>query len=431
MDDCPVGYKRTEVGVIPEDWSLSTIGENTHWSSGGTPNRKRDDYWEGTIPWISGSTLKALEISTSDQFLTEEGVAAGSNMAPVNSTLLLVRGSALHKCIRAGIVVSPVSFNQDVKSLMPIESVHPKFLTLFIKGMESELLKLVSSAGNSAGVLDTLLVKNFKFLKPGFSEQTAIANALSDVDALITSLQRLITKKRAIKTAAMQQLLTGKKRLPPFDETHTGYKQTEQGEIPEDWEICHLGDIGVFLKGSGVKKDESNSGHIPCVRYGEIYTRHNDYIKKFNSYISREVSLTATKLFRGDLLFAGSGETKEDIGKCVAFVDEVEAYAGGDIVILRPKWGDPLFWGYSLNSDNVVKQKSGKGQGDAVVHISANALRSVRVIVPSSEVEQQAITKVLLDFDKDIESLKHRLTKTQQLKQGMMQELLTGKTRLV
>ncbi|WXG54468.1 MAG: hypothetical protein RNU03_07210 [Candidatus Sedimenticola sp. (ex Thyasira tokunagai)] len=79
--DIPEGYKQTEVGVIPEDWAVSTIGENTRWSSGGTPNRKRDDYWEGSIPWISGSTLKTLEISTSDQFITAEGVTAGSNNA--------------------------------------------------------------------------------------------------------------------------------------------------------------------------------------------------------------------------------------------------------------------------------------------------------------------------------------------------------------
>ncbi|MEJ1353599.1 MAG: restriction endonuclease subunit S [Candidatus Sedimenticola sp. (ex Thyasira tokunagai)] len=219
--------------------------------------------------------------------------------------------------------------------------------------------------------------------------------------------------------------------MPPFDKTQNGYKQTELGEIPEDWEIRHLGGIGAFTKGAGVKKDESNSGYIPCVRYGEIYTRHSDYIKRFNSYISKTVSLTATRLSKGDLLFAGSGETKEEIGKCVAFVDEVEAYAGGDIVILRPQWGDSLFLGYCLNSDYVVKQKSSKGQGDAVVHISANALKSVQVIMPSSEVEQQSIATVLFDMDKDIELLDRRLNKTQKLKQGMMQELLTGRTRLV
>jgi type I restriction enzyme S subunit len=99
------GYKRTEVGVIPENWEASTVGGNSTWLSGGTPSRDCSDYWSGTIPWISGSTLKSVEISTSDQFLTAGGVSNGSKMAPINSTLLLVRGSALHNEIRAGLVV--------------------------------------------------------------------------------------------------------------------------------------------------------------------------------------------------------------------------------------------------------------------------------------------------------------------------------------
>ena len=92
-------------------------------------------------------------------------------------------------------------------------------------------------SGYSHHLIYLMLDKIFVAIASSLKEQTAIANALSDVDALITSLEKLITKKRAIKTAAMQQLLTGKKRLPPFDLTHTGYKHTELGEIPEDWEV--------------------------------------------------------------------------------------------------------------------------------------------------------------------------------------------------
>ena len=155
----PKGYKQTEVGVIPEDWELSTIGENTKWLSGGTPSRSKEEYWKGDIPWISGSTLKSIEISNSDQFLTMEAVSVGSKMAPLNSTLLLVRGSALHNEIRAGRVVKDVAFNQDVKALVPCASLYPKFLTFYILGNSENLLKLVSSAGNSAGVLEALLHK--------------------------------------------------------------------------------------------------------------------------------------------------------------------------------------------------------------------------------------------------------------------------------
>src|SRR5439155_4576490 len=145
------------------------------------------------------------------------------------------------------------------------------------------------------------------------NEGRAIATALSDVDALLGGLDRLVAKKHDLKQAAMQQLLTGQTRLPGF-----------HGE----WELKRLGKTGTWLKGSGVKKDEANSGDLPCIRYGEIYTHHNDYIRSFNSWISSNVAATATRLRQGDLLFAGSVKTKEEIGKCVAFVDDYEAMAG-------------------------------------------------------------------------------------------------------
>ena len=197
----------------------------------------------------------------------------------------------------------------------------------------------------------------------------------------------------------------------------------------DDWKTLELGQLGTFLKGSGVKKDEAKSGNLPCIRYGEIYTHHNDIIRKFNSSISPTVAIAATKLRYGDLLFAGSGETKEDIGKCVAFVDNCEAYAGGDIVILRLKDANPTFMGYLSNSPYVSKQKASRAQGDAVVHISANSLSTIKISLPPLS-EQQAIANALSDVDQLIASLDQLIAKKRDLKQAAMQQLLTGKTRL-
>ena len=246
-------------------------------------------------------------------------------------------------------------------------------------------------------------------------EQRIIASALTDVDELLFGLDRLIAKKRDLKQAAMQQLLTGKIRLGGFN-----------GE----WEVKRLGDVGIFLKGRGITKDQSQSGTLPCIRYGEIYTHHNDLIRSFNSWISPEAAAIATKIKRGDLLFAGSGETKEEIGKCAAFIHAHEAFAGGDIVILRLIGADPVFMGYYCNTASINAQKASKGQGDAVVHISATALASIVVKIPSLP-EQLAIASVLSDMDAEISELEARRNKTRALKQGMMQELLTGRIRLV
>ncbi|CAN2047900.1 type I restriction enzyme, S subunit [Candidatus Magnetomoraceae bacterium gMMP-13] len=209
-------------------------------------------------------------------------------------------------------------------------------------------------------------------------------------------------------------------------ELRDGYKKTEVGVIPEDWEVKNLGEIGSFSKGIGIKKDQSNSGNIPCVRYGELYTRHNDFIKQFYSFISEEVSQTSKKLETGDILFAGSGETKEEIGKCSAFINDFEAYAGGDIVILSPFNISSLFLGFLLNSANIQKQKASRGQGDAVVHISASQLKQIKIPLPPLP-EQKAIAEVLSDTDNLIQALEKRIAKKRLIKQGAMQKLLTPK----
>jgi type I restriction enzyme S subunit len=245
-------------------------------------------------------------------------------------------------------------------------------------------------------------------LPPTTAEQEAIAKALSDAHAFIESLEQLIVKKRHLKQGAMQELLRPKDR----------------------WTAAKLGSLGAFFKGRGVTRDESNAGDLPCVRYGEIYTRHHEHIKAFHSWVSQEIAVNARRLKTGDLLFAGSGETKEEIGKCVAFVDDREAYAGGDIVILRPTKSNSMFLGYYLNTAPINRQKASKGQGDAVVHISSVALSSIDVIVPPID-EQTAIAAILSDMDAEIAALEAKLAKARQIKQGMMQNLLTGRIRLI
>lgn len=250
---------------------------------------------------------------------------------------------------------------------------------------------------------------------PTLAEQKAIAAALSDVDELLGALDRLIAKKRDLKQAAMQDLLTGKRRLPGFSGA---------------WETRRLGEVGSFLKGSGIKRDQLVQNGIPCVRYGELYTIHHDIVRHFESFIPRALCPTATRLMKGDLLFAGSGETAEEIGKCAAIVEEGEIYAGGDIVILRQQADNPAFLGYLMNLPYVIEQKKSLGQGDAVVHISARALATVSLELPEVA-EQTAIAAVLSDMDEEIAALEARREKTRLLKQGMMQELLTGRIRLI
>ena len=293
----------------------------------------------------------------------------------------------------------------------------PKIDQSFLYHLLASLEPTWSSRGQTGSQmnLNTGLIKKRLVAIPSSTfEQRAIAAALSDVDALLERLDHLLAKKRDLKQATMHRLLTGTIRLPGFS-----------GE----WKMKQLRELGHFLKGRGITRNDAHSGVLPCVRYGEIYTTHHNYVRTFHSWISSKVASTATRLQCGDLLFAGSGETKEEIGKCVAIVTVTEAYAGGDVIILRPRNVDSLFFGYALNMPLVARQKASRGQGDAVVHITASALARVSVAVPSID-EQTAIVTVLSEIDDELVALEARRDKTRYLKQAMMQELLTGKMRL-
>lgn len=206
-------------------------------------------------------------------------------------------------------------------------------------------------------------------------------------------------------------------------ELKKGYKQTEIGVIPEDWEVKEFQDVGVFYKGKGIKKDEVKSEGYPCVRYGELYTLYDNIITTTSSFISKKIADSSFKLNYGDLLFAGSGEKKEEIGKSATILRK-DTFAGGDIVVLRPKGIQPKFLGYLSNSDPVIRQKSIHGQGDAVVHIYSSGISKILIPIPSIK-EQRAIAQVLSDTDALIQAMEEKLAKKRAIKQGAMQRLLT------
>lgn len=195
------------------------------------------------------------------------------------------------------------------------------------------------------------------------------------------------------------------------------------------WETKQLKEIGLFSKGRGIKRDDVTDEGVPCIRYGELYTRYQDYILKVASRIPPEVAETALPIKTGDLLFAGSGETAEEIGRCAAYLGKEQAYAGGDVIVLTPSGQNPIFLGHLMNSPIVAAQKARLGQGDAVVHIYINNLAQVQIELPPIA-EQNAIAEALSDVDGLITSLTALITKKRAIKQATMQQLLTGRTRL-
>jgi type I restriction enzyme, S subunit len=197
-----------------------------------------------------------------------------------------------------------------------------------------------------------------------------------------------------------------------------------------NWQTKRLSEIGTFFKGSGIPKDSVLKEGLPAVRYGELYTSFNVFVRAPRSFINQATAQSSTLIQQGDILFAGSGETIDEIGKSAAWAIAQPGYAGGDIVILRPNEQQSYsFLAHTLNSDATRKMLRATGQGQSVVHIYKKDLERLELSLPE-KLEQQRIVKILELWDAYIEKLERKIKLKEQLKKSLMQQLLTGKRRL-
>ena len=198
--------------------------------------------------------------------------------------------------------------------------------------------------------------------------------------------------------------------------------------IPKHWKIKKLGEIGIFFKGKGVPKNKITDTGFKCLTYGDLYTKYDFVIEGVKSFIDKETALISQEIRYGDICFAGSGETLEDIGKCATFIDDEIGYAGGDIIVFRTEQ-NPIVMSYLLNSDIAKKQKFSMGQGHSVVHIYSSQLEMLKLPLPPLE-EQEKIAEILLTCDKAIRLTTQIITQLKQRNQGLSQQLLTGEKRV-
>lgn len=400
------GYKQTEVGEIPEDWGVRAIGELGEVVRGGSPRPAGDPrYFNGNfIPWLTVASLTTISknqsyVCSTKSCLTEEG-SKKSRVLEKGTLIISNSGATLGV---AKILGLRCCANDGIAALLNQRAGDKPFLIQYINTKTKYLHDIVAS-GNGQPNLNTDLIRQIKVPFPSEYEQKRISQALLDVDELILSLDKLIAKKRDIKTATMQQLLTGKKRLLGFGEGK-GYKQTELGEIPEDWNVRPLGELLKIRHGKSQKDVVDPSGDYPILATGGVIGRANmPLYTKPSVLIGRKGTIDkpyymATPFWSVDTLFYSEVSEKVD--------------------------AKFLFYKFLFIDWRQYNEASG------VPSLSSRTVESIEQAIPSEEGEQVAISRVLSDFDNEIDSLNAQLRKAQQIKKGMMQELLTGRTRLV
>ena len=184
-----------------------------------------------------------------------------------------------------------------------------------------------------------------------------------------------------------------------------GYKKTDFGVFPSDWVTDKkLIDIGTFGKGKGIPGNKMQSDGVPCVGYGDIYMKYNHFhFEEAQSFVDEETAKDSQLIKKGTLLFTGTGETAEEIGKCVCYNGDSTIYAGGDIITFVPQDVNPLFLAYQQYQNFSLKKKASFGQGHSVVHIQKESLEKLNVAYPESKKEQSRIVEILMKWDKAIE----------------------------
>ena len=416
----PPGYKQTDLGIIPEHWHIRQLVDIcmpqgiVRGPFGGM--LKKDTFVTSGFKVYEqqNAIYKSSEIGS--YFVDRSKYAEMHRFSVSPGDFIISCSGTIGRIFQIPPDAPQGVINQALLKLTTDdEVVYDRYFYILFEWDKFQIRIIDSTQGGAMKNLVGMDVfRTITVVLPPLSEQRAIAEALSDVDGLLNALNALIAKKQAIKQATMQQLLTGKTRLPGFSEV---------------WETKQLRELGPFAKGRGIKRDDVSYEGLPCIRYGELYTRYQDYILKVASRIPPSVAATALPIKTGDLLFAGSGETAEEIGRCAAYLGKEKAYAGGDIIVLTLSGQNSIYLGHLMNHPIVAEQKARMGQGDAIVHISANNLAQVKIELPPIA-EQNAIASVLSDMDAEIVSLEQHRDKTRAIKQGMMQQLLTGWVRL-
>ena len=401
-DSFPVrqGYKWTEVGVIPEDWEIQRLDAICSVYSGGTPSTARHDFYGGHIPWITSGDLNARRITEVSNYLTQAGFDSSAAKMVESGDLVV----ALYGATAGVVAVTEIeaAINQAVLSIRT-NRCDSEYLFHHLASRRNQIVATYTQGGQPN--LSGEIIRSLAIVIPPLAEQRAIAGALSDVDGLLNALEALIAKKRMIKQAVMQQLLTGKTRLPGFSGA---------------WETKHLGEIAPIR----------NHKTLPAYVNPDTLCVELDHIEQGSGQllehaIARNSTSSKYHFFAGDVLF---GRLRPYLRKF--WHTDRDGICTTEIwpLMVNRDQIDSGFLYAIVQSDPFIAAAS-ISYGTHMPRADWSVMRNFEICLPEIR-EQRAIASVLSDMDAEIAALKQRQDKTLSIKQGMMQQLLTGRVRL-
>lgn len=425
------GYKKTEVGVIPEDWDVRSLNELFTFNGGLTASRAQLST-KGICYLHYGDIHKSVKtfIDVSEEFaklpkldIPEHSIS--KNVLLYNGDVVFVDASEDDEGANKHIVVrnkEGIPFVSGLHTIVSkakdssLDNLYKEFC--FQSDSIKRQFKFYSAGTKVCGVSKGNIVKMLLSIPP-LSEQQAIAEALSDIDGLIGLLTKLIDKKKSIKQGAMQELLTGKKRLEGFS---------------SKWMEENAGNLGNAYGGlTGKTKESFGRGSSKYIPFMNIMSNPIVDITQLE-HVSIEKGEFQNEVRYGDLFFNTSSETPEEVGMCSVLLEDVrKVYLNSfcfGVRLNNLKKINPLFLTYLFRSNVGRNLMFSLAQGATRYNLSKSNFYKLKIKIPEYN-EQTAIANILSDMDAEIEALEKKLHKYKAIKKGMMQELLTGRIRLV
>lgn len=411
------GYKQTEIGIIPNEWNIKPFVDVSSMKGRiGWQGLNKEEFNNKTSdPFlITGMNFKNGEIRWDEVYhVPEDRYEIAKDIQLKDDDVLMTKDGTIGKLLYVSKIPYPfkATLNSHLLLFRPkYKSYNSKFLYYQLSSIYFKQFIEENKSGTTFFGISQESVGKYPVILPPLQEQESIAQVLTDTDQLIQNLKTLIGKKKAIKQGAMQELLSGKKRLKSF---------------VGQWKTKKLGEIAE-IKGGGTP-----STNIPEFWNGNInwFTPTEVGKSKYIGGSKRKITQAgfencSSSLFpKGTILLT----TRAGIGDLAILTKEACTNQGFQSFIVRKKT-DNEFTYYLLNT--LKDQFTSKASGSTFQEISPNNLKSIEVLIPELR-EQKAIAQILSDMDLEIEALETQLQKIENLKQGMMQELLTGKTRLV
>lgn len=413
------------------NWNTKSVGDLCSCYAGGTPSRSREEYFKGNIPWVSSGEVNADKIFQTKEYITEEALRNSSaKMIPKDSILVAMYGATAGQISK---LMIKGTANQAVLAVIPNEEVDSGYIFYKLKHLKEKIIFLAQGSGQPN--LSKDLVERTQISFPQKIEQTKIAKILTTIDNVIEKTEAAIAKYEAIKQGMMHDLFTrgigadGQLR-PDYADAPELYKESALGWIPKDWKVKQIDEVADIRVSNVDKKTYVGQKHVLLCNYMDVY--NNRFIKNGMPFMESTASTDEIRKFKlelDDVIITKDSETPFDIAMPTVINENLkDTICGYHLAILRPN-NEKIkgtFLMYNLCLSIVNRQFMTKANGSTRYGLTKDTIETGNLFIPE-ESEQIGIIERLNSIGAKIKFEKSVLFKQTRLKQGLMQDLLTGK----